>query len=181
MRRNIYFVRHAQPDLTVHEDAVRPLTALGQEQSSALAQVFIDKDITTIYSSPYLRCLQTAQPTADLLALNIHTHHGLVERKVGDHWIDNFNEFAEKQWLDFNYQLENGESLQTTQSRAMNALQDILYQTEGNIIIFGHGTALSTIFHHYDNSYGYGHFKDLKMPDIYCLNLSINALSRYAF
>ncbi|KAG9121040.1 hypothetical protein FRC07_003173 [Ceratobasidium sp. 392] len=38
-----------------------------------------DKRPTLIFSSPYYRCLQTTQPTAEILSLPIHVEHGLSE------------------------------------------------------------------------------------------------------
>lgn len=57
----------------------------------------------------------------------------------------------------------DGETLREIQNRNISALNTILEQYEGkNIIIGSHGTALSTISHYYDNSFGYEQFQEIK-------------------
>lgn len=58
-----------------------PLVAYGVQQSYQLADALtsISPPIAQIYSSPYYRCLQTIQPTAEKLGLDIRADHGLGE------------------------------------------------------------------------------------------------------
>jgi len=64
----IVFVRHGHPDYTTDT-----LTELGHRHAAAAAQRIKDEGITEIYASPMGRAQQTAQYTADLLGLSIHT------------------------------------------------------------------------------------------------------------
>jgi len=60
-----------------------PLAAYGEAQARELAEYFTslpeDKRPTAIFSSPYYRCLQTAQPTAQALGIPIYIEHGISE------------------------------------------------------------------------------------------------------
>lgn len=60
-----------------------PLASYGDEQAAELATYLSslpeDQRPTAIYSSPYYRCLQTVNPTANALDLPIHVEHGLSE------------------------------------------------------------------------------------------------------
>ncbi|TFK30483.1 phosphoglycerate mutase-like protein [Coprinopsis marcescibilis] len=60
-----------------------PLAAYGLTQAQELANFFQalpeDERPTAIFSSPYYRCLQTSQPTAQALNLPIHVEHGISE------------------------------------------------------------------------------------------------------
>ncbi|KAF8071688.1 histidine phosphatase superfamily [Lyophyllum atratum] len=60
-----------------------PLNVLGITQSLEIAAYFktltVSKRPTAIFSSPSYRCLQTIQPTAQVLGLSVFTDHGLSE------------------------------------------------------------------------------------------------------
>lgn len=60
----VYFVRHAKPDFSVHDDLTRPLTDEGRKSSEKLINFFKDKNITKIYSSPYKRSIDTVRGIA---------------------------------------------------------------------------------------------------------------------
>lgn len=85
------------------------------------------------------------------------------ECKVGNAWIDDFDNFCKKQWENFDFKLFNGESLYEVQKRNINALIQILEKDKGkNIVIGSHGTALSTVINYFDNSFGYNEFNEIK-------------------
>ncbi len=78
------------------------------------------------------------------------------KEKVDSGWIDDFTSFTQKQWDDFNYKLPDGECLQEVQERNVSALLKLIEHYKGkNIVIGGHGTALSTIINYFDASFGY--------------------------
>lgn len=174
----IYFVRHAERDTSIKTDQEAPLTLKGKEDSESLKHFFINKDITAIYSSPYLRTISTIKPTAEKLKLPIQQIDNFHERKIGS-WIDNFNQFSEHQWQDFDYKLEEGESLNEVYNRLIHSYKKIENKFTGNIIISGHGTALAILFHHLtEGNFGYKEWSDMKMPDIYQYNITIKQLKK---
>jgi phosphohistidine phosphatase SixA len=77
-----YFVRHAKAGSRGHwdgDDRVRPLSKKGMQQAEALVSVFAPYPISTIFSSQYLRCLQTVQPLARARGLEIQETPALEE------------------------------------------------------------------------------------------------------
>lgn len=63
----------------------------------------------------------------------------------------------------------DGESLKEVQNRNINALYKILKENSNeNIVIRTHGTALSTIINYFDKDFSYCSFKEIKniMPFI---------------
>ena len=44
----VYFIRHAKPDFSVHDDLTRPLTDEGRKSSEKLINFFKDKNITCL-------------------------------------------------------------------------------------------------------------------------------------
>ena len=76
----LIFVRHAQarhPCGTYGADT--PLTALGRDQAIAMAEGLRGADIAALYSSPYVRARETAQPVGDVLGLAPVEDHRLRE------------------------------------------------------------------------------------------------------
>ncbi|MCL2406446.1 MAG: histidine phosphatase family protein [Defluviitaleaceae bacterium] len=155
----VYFIRHAEPDINVHDDQTRPLTPKGEVDTELVTEYLKDKGITAVLSSPFKRSYDTVHPFAQHTGLPINTVDGLRERKVSDEWIPSFGEFTQKQWADFDYKLPTGESLREAQARTISALTQILDKYNGqNIAVGTHGTALSTIINFYDGTFGYNGF-----------------------
>ncbi|NGM83484.1 histidine phosphatase family protein [Paenibacillus sp. 7124] len=165
---NVYFVRHAQSDHTVHNEELRPLTVKGLADTKLVTVVLRDKDISVVFSSPYQRTMDTVKDLAEYLKLKVKSIDGLRERFVGE-WVEDFKQYSKNQWDDFDYKLDGGESLREAQERNMNALLKIIRENEGsNIVIGTHGTALSTIINYYNKDYGYNDFWNIidRMPYI---------------
>lgn len=159
----IYFIRHAQPDFTVQEDAARPLTVKGRADTALVSEYLKDKDILEVLSSPFIRAVDTVKDFAEGMGLFVKTVYDFRERKVDSLWIEDFTAFTKKQWADFDYKLTDGESLREVQERNIKALEDVLLKNDGkNIAIGTHGTALSTIINYYDNTYGYEDFNRIR-------------------
>jgi 2,3-bisphosphoglycerate-dependent phosphoglycerate mutase len=164
---NIYFIRHAEPDFTVHDDFTRPLTEKGRADCAKVTAFLHDKNIHIVLSSPYIRAVDTVSDFAREKGLVIERINDFCERKISDIWIKGFNQFTAKQWADFQYKLPDGECLAEVQERNISALRDVLNRYKNkNIAVGSHGAAMSTIINYYDNTYGYADFSSMvmKMP-----------------
>ncbi len=172
MKTKIYFVRHAQPDFSIKDDMIRPLTENGIKDSIKVTSSLVDKDITYIYSSPFKRAIDTIKDLAMTIGLEIQIHNDFRERNVGK-WVEDFKEFSLNQWEDFDYKILDGESLREVQERNIVALFNILDNYCGkNVVIGTHGTALSTIMNYFKPDFGYNDFWDMvdKMPYVLCFS-----------
>lgn len=179
MIRNIYFVRHSLRDFTIRDDRNVPLTNDGKSLARGLVPFFLDKNIEKIYTSPYLRAIQTIEPVASKLNIESIQFEDLRERTVGK-WVENFSEFSKNQWNDFDFKLENGESLNEVKKRMMATYNHILKEQDTNIIISGHGTSLAILFHEITKGkFGFQEFNEMKMPDIYCAIYSDNRIVKF--
>ena len=77
-----YFVRHAKAGSRSHwtgDDRKRPLSNKGVKQAEELVTIFANYDIAAVYSSPYLRCMQTVEPIARAHKLKVQAEPGLAE------------------------------------------------------------------------------------------------------
>ncbi len=72
----IIFFRHAEQ--TSHDEADPPLSEAGQRRVAELTRQLVDADVVAgidaIYSTPYIRSLETARPLADQLDLPINSY-----------------------------------------------------------------------------------------------------------
>lgn len=79
---DIHLVRHgAAGDRAGWEgsDHKRPLTAKGIAQAAAIASGLGDIGITRVISSPYVRCVQTVEPLANRLGVELEVDDALAE------------------------------------------------------------------------------------------------------
>ena len=159
----VYFVRHAQPDYTNHDDMLRELTPKGLKDRELVTAFLDDKNIDVVLSSPFKRAIDTVSDFADKHNLKIEIIEDFRERKIGTSWIDDFNAYAKRQWNDFDYKFEDGESLREVQNRNIKTLYKVLDKYPNkNVVIGSHGTALSTLIHYFDPSFGYDDFEMIR-------------------
>ncbi len=74
------------------DDRLRPLTKKGQNQAEELVGQLKSFPIKSIFSSPYLRCMQTVEPLSLARKVQVKSSHGdivweLVEELVSRHVI----------------------------------------------------------------------------------------------
>lgn len=168
----VYFVRHAEVTY-IPDDSLRALSSFGVEQAIQVSDYFEGLKINRILSSPYKRALETIEKIAVSRGIKIELNEELRERKVANGHIDDFDGFVKRQWENFDYKLEDGESLSETKERGIGALNEILNQCENETVVIGtHGTILSVLLNHYDPSFGYEDWEAMKMPSIYKLEFN---------
>lgn len=158
----VYFVRHAQSDNTVRDDRSRPLTDEGKNDTRSVAELLKSRNIGFIASSPYIRTIDTVGLYSLWTGLDVNIYEDLRERNAGGWHGDRFFDFIEKQWADFDYHIEDGESLREVQERNIRALKDLLAEHDGeNIAVATHGTALSTMLNYYYPRFDFECFKKI--------------------
>jgi phosphohistidine phosphatase SixA len=99
LNRTFYVVRHAKAGSRGHwtgDDRLRPLSSKGFKQAEELVKVLRPFSITQIYSSLYLRCVQTVEPLARARKLELKTSIELAE----GHGLTGLNEFFSDRSLD---------------------------------------------------------------------------------
>lgn len=129
------------------------MTEESKKDSAIVLEFMKDKKIDAFYCSPYKRSMDTIAEAAGFFAKEIITDERLREREKG---LDGNNHgMFRKRWDDHNYHEEGGKSIAMVQNRNIEALNEILSDnTDKDIVIGTHGTALSTIFNFYDSNFG---------------------------
>jgi len=78
----IYLVRHAKAGerrVWEGDDEARPLSKFGWKQSEAIAKRLTAKGATSLHSSPSVRCMQTLEPLAKRLGVEVEADQRLFE------------------------------------------------------------------------------------------------------
>jgi len=173
----VFLVRHAQPqpDGAWPDDRTRPLTTLGLKDRKKVTDLLSKIPIDVFFSSPYKRSVDTISECAKMFKMDIKTDERFRERQPGENGyaID----VLERRWSDFSFCEKGGESLNSVQSRNIEALNEVLHSYNNkNIVIGTHGTALSTILNYYDSSFSCEKFKRIwhSMPYVIRLDFENN-------
>ena len=113
----------------------------------------IFNNIDVLYSSNYVRTIQTAKYLAEKHNLEINVVSDLGERKFGVSSFDELPEdFGRRQFLDENYKIVDGESRLEVRTRMFSRITKILNENKGrNIAIVSHGTAISYLLKEWCN------------------------------
>ena len=150
----IYLIRHSKP-MKVNNTFNKDNLQLQNEKSSLsiegeqIAKEKLNKkefdDIDIIFSSNYVRTIQTAKYLSEKNNAEINVISDLGERKFGiDSWDELPDNFERKQFLDENYKLNNGENQKEVRDRMYSIIMKILNEYPNKrIAIVSHGTAIS--------------------------------------
>jgi broad specificity phosphatase PhoE len=147
----LYLIRHGQSAGNAEGrfggHSATPLSKLGKQQAEMTAQALAKERITAIYSSDLYRAVQTAEPLARALKLEINAADTFRERHVGVLEGLTFDE-AKKEFPEDYYALVNrelahvitrGESYHQLLKRTTSVLNEILEKHKGGrIAIFAH-------------------------------------------
>jgi broad specificity phosphatase PhoE len=170
MERTVYLVRHGhredfigdtvQYNVKWAESAIivfdPSLSDLGKRQAEDLAKKLKNKNIDYLFSSPFMRTLETAFIIAQYTALKVKIESGLSEW-LNPVWFsykpqlaDNFtieNKF--NGWIDTTYNSlvspyypEISERLQV-QTRVSKTIRLLLAKFRGNLCLVGHGASIT--------------------------------------
>lgn len=160
---HIYFVRHGEPNYDNHDDLTRELTGKGLRDRELVTAFLAEKNIDAVLSSPYKRAVDTVGHFASTCGFSVTTIPDFRERRVDSGWIEDFAAFSQKQWSDFSYKRNDGESLGEVQERSIAALRTVLRAYRGQSVVIGsHGTALSTVIHYYQPAFGFSEFQRIR-------------------
>ncbi len=150
----IYLIRHSKP-LKVNNNLNSDNLQIQNEKSSLsiegeqiahnkLCQKEFDS-IDVLFSSNYVRAIQTSKYISTKNDLEINIVSTLGERKFGiNSWDELPENFGRKQFLDENYKIGDGESQKEVRNRMYSTIMKILNENKNKrIVIVSHATAIS--------------------------------------
>lgn len=149
MTTTVFLVRHAQTTFNVQKRIQgalgTSLTKKGKQQAKQMKRFFNNKKIDLVYSSPYLRAVQTAKIAFPNHV--VHTKKNVRERDYGKLEGLKWSEFHQKYPRQAREYLHNRriglagvETVASMRKRGKKTLEKIVSQHPGkNIAVFGHG------------------------------------------
>ncbi len=151
MRNTFYMLRHAESQFTREKTPHQwDLSTKGIEQAYGVAGTGVFDDIDIIVSSLENKALQTAQPIADRVGLELSVNVGLNEqnRKNSGFLEGNlFNETLQCAFNDRDESFRRWETANESLERFKQAIAEIDEMHEGKkILVVSHGTVLSLYF-----------------------------------
>lgn len=129
-----------------------PLSEDGLIQAQDLGKRLQKENIAHIFSSPFLRTIQTAHQIADFLELPIKLEAGLSEW-LNPEWMSNRPQLHPKEMLEKNYSRIDWsytscviphypESENTMQQRTAETARQLVSRFSDNILFVGHGASI---------------------------------------
>jgi 2,3-bisphosphoglycerate-dependent phosphoglycerate mutase len=175
-RLDVLLVRHAEPIPPYspgweERDDERPLTDAGRIAAEQLADELEPYVITSVYSSPYARAIETVMPTANRRMLEVQLLPDLRERRLMVAQMDDWAGHLERAWADPDYALEGGESGRQAQRRAMGLL-DLLrtrHADGGRLLVGSHGNLISLVLQAFEPAVDLAFHLAMPTPAIYHL------------
>lgn len=140
-------------DLLVYKDyldldekrKIRPLTVNGEKVALTIAKKKILQNADVIYSSSFFSSINTAKYLAEKNNIDIIIDSRIDDRKIGLLEDKNLN-LRNIQEHDFNYKLENGESLNEVKNRVRDLVKELIKNYEnGKVIMFTHNSCILTL------------------------------------
>jgi len=172
----IVLVRHAEavPIGTspwAERDDERPLTEDGLRDADELALELDPYHFVAVYSSPYLRAVQTVTPTARRRSLEVHELADLRERRLAATPRDDWADLLARGWVEPDWAAPGGESGREAQRRAMGVL-DLLrarHSAGGRLLVGSHGNLISLILQALEPTVDHDFHLAMPMPAVFHL------------
>jgi len=173
-------IRHAQSPFVLGEERTRPLSLKGEMDAHKITALMENVKIDAIISSPYKRAIQTIEDIAKHHHLEVQVLEELKERTLkGNYRLseEEMNQAIESSFEDADFSLQEGESVNDVQNRAIPVIHHLIKKHEGKTKIIGtHGNVMTIILNYYNKKYGYDFWQSTTKPDIYKLIFSSTKL-----
>lgn len=141
---NIITIHNSDSKTLINEKAF--LSVSGEKKAEEISKNKELQGFDAIYSSSYIRTLETAKYMALENNTVIHVDDRFNERKVGDLAPMEITELRVLQAKNFDFKLPNGESLNEAKKRIQKALKELLNNEKGNkVLIVSHPTIITAL------------------------------------
>ncbi|HZW03740.1 MAG TPA: histidine phosphatase family protein [Anaerolineaceae bacterium] len=156
----LLLIRHGENDVMHKRLAGRMpevhLNAKGRRQAAELAEMLKHLPIKAIYSSPLERAVETAEPLAKALGLDVQLAPGLLEVDYGRWQGRTYKQLRrQKLWktvqeTPVDVRFPDGETLEEVQQRVLTQIEGLLGEDEV-VACFAHGDIIRLAMVHYLN------------------------------
>jgi len=167
MQMTLYLVRHAQSlPKTSQPFSEWRLSAVGARQAEQLPALLQPLEIARVFSSPFVRSLETARPFAQKHALSIVVADDLREHLLSNEGGPPSDEVWCRSWEDFTFSLPGCETSLAAQARICRAIHDIAQTAKATSAIFTHGNVMALFLNALTSAVGRKEAEGLTNPDV---------------
>lgn len=141
--KNVILMRHSIPVRKYMPTEKIPLSEEGRKLVSTTRNKIIKYSIKKVYTSNYLRAIQTAE----VIGFSFEVIDDLHERIIG---CETHN-FWHKQYLDLDFKNPDGESLNEVKKRMYNSIINLVTKSSDGdtVLIISHATAIFSFLMNY--------------------------------
>ncbi|MBW8347990.1 phosphoglycerate mutase family protein [Bacillus sp. IITD106] len=172
--KKIYVIRHCEAEGQLPE---AQLTDKGLNQALELCEFFSTIKIDRIIASPYKRAIESIQPLAERLKVEIEIDSKLTERVLSTQNLTDWFEKLRLTFDDIELKFEGGESSLDAMKRIVEVVENIFNSNYKNTIIVTHGNLMSLLLKHFNKDFGFDDWKNLSNPDVYLLKNENNQVT----
>lgn len=159
-------IRHCEAEGQQPEAA---LTEKGYKQAVELSTFFSGKQIERIITSPFKRAIESIQPLANSLNIEIEQDNRLSERILSEKNLPDWSEKLHRTFLDHDLKFEGGESSLDAMKRIVELVEEILKDKSDQIVIVTHGNLMSLLLNYFNTNFGFNDWKNLSNPDVFLI------------
>jgi 2,3-bisphosphoglycerate-dependent phosphoglycerate mutase len=163
----IYIIRHCA---ATGQEPDAELTGTGMAQAVALSDFLAGVGIERIISSPYTRAVQSIEPLAETLAVEIETDERLKERVLSTGKLPDWLEQLNSTFENYDFALEGGESSQQALDRISQVVEELENRGCQTAAIVTHGNIMALLLSRYMDGFGFEGWRSLSNPDVFLLN-----------
>lgn len=177
----IYLIRHCK---ATGQEPLAGLTNEGKENALELVPILEKFRIDHIISSPYKRALQTIKPFSESKRIPIIIDENLQERVLSSDPMEDWLEQLERTFIERDLIFLGGESSNHALTRIRKVLDEVFENEQmEHVAIVSHGNILSLLINHYNPTFGFAQWQQMKNPDIFTLEqdngmISINRMEQ---
>jgi 2,3-bisphosphoglycerate-dependent phosphoglycerate mutase len=180
-RVSVLLVRHAEPvrpgqgNFAENE---RPLTERGHrdaaELAESLASGLADARVRAVISSPYLRAIQTVEPIARRLGIEVEIVGDFRERLLSpSDDLPDWRKHLERSWRDFDHALPGGESGRAAQARILSVFENLRMKfPSGTLVLGSHGNLIGLALNAFEPKVDFEFWAAIPMPAVYRLEFA---------
>lgn len=167
VEKKIYLIRHCK---ATGQEPLAELTNEGREKALELVPILDKFNVDHIISSPYKRAVQTIKPFSESIGIPIIIDDNLQERVLSGEPMEDWLEQLERTFINKDLIFSDGESSNHALTRIQKVLNGVFENKQMHRVgIVSHGNILSLLINHYDPTFGFTRWQQMKNPDIFVL------------
>jgi 2,3-bisphosphoglycerate-dependent phosphoglycerate mutase len=168
MQKILYIIRHCQAE---GQEPTAELTAIGRQQAEILANFLQSAHIERILSSPFTRAVQSIEPLAQRLGIEIEVDARLIERVLSSEPLPNWREGLQATFSNPDLYFYGGESSRTATERALAVVQELADDHRTTAFV-SHGNLSTLLLKAFNHRIGFETWERMTNPDVFRVVIS---------